>query len=124
MTPGRRSYEDGCPPGGYDPAARLSVMDDEKIDIALLYPTLGITWEGMVENPKLATAYSRAYNRWIVDFCRHDRKRLVPIAHICLKDPEGAVEEVKTLTLGAGGDRRGADFLVRVRADAVHVVAG
>ncbi len=95
MTPGARSYEDGCPPGGYDPAARLAVMDDEKIDMALLYPTIGIAWEGLVESPKLATAYARAYNRWIVDFCNHDRKRLVPIAHICLKDPEGAVEEVK-----------------------------
>ena len=95
MTVGRRSYEDGCPPGGYDPAARLSVMDSEKIDVALLYPTIGIAWEGIVESPELATAYSRAYNRWIVDFCSHDRKRLVPIAHICLKDPEGAVEEVK-----------------------------
>ena len=95
MTPGARSYEDGCVPGGYDPAARLSVMDDEQIDVALLYPTLGISWEGLVENPKLATAYSRAYNRWIVDFCSHDPKRLVPIAHICLKDPAGAVEELK-----------------------------
>jgi predicted TIM-barrel fold metal-dependent hydrolase len=95
MTVGQRSYEDGCPPGGYDPAARLSVMDDEKIDVALLYPTLGIAWEGLVENPELATAYSRAYNRWIVDFCGHDRRRLVPIAHICLKDPAGAVAEVK-----------------------------
>jgi predicted TIM-barrel fold metal-dependent hydrolase len=95
MTVGARSYEDGCPPGGYDPAARLAVMDDEGIDVALLYPTLGIAWEGLVENPQLATAYSRAYNRWIVDFCSHDRRRLVPIAHICLKDPAGAVEEVK-----------------------------
>ncbi len=95
MTVGARSYEDGCPAGGYDPAARLSVMDDEKIDMALLYPTIGIAWEGLVENPQLATAYTRAYNRWIVDFCSHDRKRLVPIAHICLKDPEGAVGEVK-----------------------------
>jgi predicted TIM-barrel fold metal-dependent hydrolase len=95
MTVGQRSYEDGCPPGGYDPAARLAVMDDEKIDVALLYPTIGIAWEGLVENPELATAYSRAYNRWIVDFCSHDRRRLVPIAHICLKDPEGAAEEVK-----------------------------
>lgn len=95
MTIGSRSYEDGCPPGGYDPAARLSVMDDEKIDVALLYPTIGIAWEGVVRDPAIATAYSRAYNRWVVDFCSHDRKRLVPIAHICLKDPEGAVEEVK-----------------------------
>jgi predicted TIM-barrel fold metal-dependent hydrolase len=94
-TPGARSYEDGCPPGGYDPAARLAVMDDEQIDVALLYPTIGIAWEGLVESPELATAYSRAYNRWIVEFCSHDRRRLVPIAHICLKDPKGAVEEVK-----------------------------
>ena len=36
MTPGARSYEDGCPPGGYNPAARLAVMDDEKIDVAVL----------------------------------------------------------------------------------------
>ena len=49
MTLGQRSYEDGCPPGGYDPAARLAVMDDEKIDVALLYPTIGIAWEGLVE---------------------------------------------------------------------------
>lgn len=95
LTAGARSYEDGCPPGGYDPAARLSVMDDEQIDIALFYPTLGIAWEAHIRDPKLATAYTRAYNRWLVDFCSHDRKRLVPIAHICLKDPEGAVEEVK-----------------------------
>jgi predicted TIM-barrel fold metal-dependent hydrolase len=95
LTVGQRSYEDGCPPGGYDPSARLSVMDDEQIDVALLYPTIGISWEGLVRDPKLATAYCRAYNRWIVDFCSHDRRRLVPIAHISLMDPEGAVEEVQ-----------------------------
>lgn len=95
MTVGKRSYEDGCPLGGYDPSARLAVMDDEQIDIVLLYPTLGIAWEGIVRDPKLATAYCRAYNRWIVDFCSQDRRRLVPIAHICLKDPEGAVQELK-----------------------------
>ncbi len=95
LTTGRLSYEDGCPRGGYDPAARLSVMDDEQIDVALLYPTIGISWEGLVRDPELATAYCRAYNRWIVDFCSHDRRRLVPIAHISLMDPRGAVEEVK-----------------------------
>ena len=95
MTVGQRSYEDGCPPGGYDPQARLRVMDGERIDKALLYPTIGIAWEGLVRDPQLATAYCRAYNRWIVDFCSADRRRLVPIAHICLMDPEGAVAEVE-----------------------------
>jgi predicted TIM-barrel fold metal-dependent hydrolase len=95
MTVGQRSYEDGCPHGGYDPNARLRVMDDERIDMVLLYPTIGIAWEGLVRDPQLATAYCRAYNRWIVDFCSADRRRLVPIAHICLMDPEGAVAEVE-----------------------------
>lgn len=93
LTPGKRTYMEGCPLGSYDPKARLKVMDDEGIDIAMLYPTIGIFWEGWVQDPKLATAYSRAYNRWLVDFCSYDKKRLLPIAHISLLDPEGAVEE-------------------------------
>jgi uncharacterized protein len=95
QTPGVRTYADGCPPGGYDPHARLAVMDSEAIDVALLYPTIGICWEGAVEDPRLATAYSRAYNRWIIDFCSADRRRLVPIAHVTLLDPDGAVLEVQ-----------------------------
>jgi hypothetical protein len=61
LSPGRMRYEEGCPPGGYDPAARLAVMDAEGIDVALLYPTIGISWEGLVRDPALATAYCRAY---------------------------------------------------------------
>ena len=89
----RLSYEDGCPLGGYDPAARLKVMDAEQIDVALLYPTIGICWEGTVADPALANAYTRAYNRYITDFCAHDPTRLVPVAHISLLDPEFAVAE-------------------------------
>ncbi len=88
------TYAEGSPPGGYDPAARIEVLDQEGIDRVLLYPTIGICWEGNVSDPLLATAYTQAYNRWIVDFCSHDPQRLYPIAHISLIDPEGAVEEV------------------------------
>ena len=92
---GKLTYADGCPAGGYDPRARLEVMDAERIDVAMLYPTLGICWEGAVRDPQLATAYTRAYNRWIADFAREDPARLQPIAHVSLLDPEGAVEEVR-----------------------------
>ena len=94
MRPGRLTYADGCPPGSYDPAERLKVMDSEEIDISLLYPTIGISWEGETTDPGLAAAYAQAYNRWLGEFCSHDPKRLVPIAHISLLDPEAAVEEV------------------------------
>jgi uncharacterized protein len=94
FTRGQVTYAQGCPPGSYDPAARLKVMDEEGIDVSLLYPTIGICWEGHVTDGKLATAYARAYNRWLADFCRADPKRLYPVAHISLLDPEGAVEEL------------------------------
>jgi predicted TIM-barrel fold metal-dependent hydrolase len=91
---GRYRYDEGCPPGSYDPAARLAVMDQEGIDVSLLYPTIGICWEGLVEDADLATAYTRAYNRWVADFCRRDPRRLVPIAHISLLDPAAAEREL------------------------------
>ena len=77
------------------PAARLEVLDAEGIDKVLLYPTIGITWEGLVSDGDLALEYTRAYNRWITDFCRHAPDRLYPVAHITLLNPEGAVEEVE-----------------------------
>jgi len=95
QIPGHRTYQDGAPPGGYDPQARLAVLDGEGIDKVLLYPTIGIAWEHAALDPALALAYSRAYNRWIVDFCRTSPSRLYPVAHITLLNPEGAVEEVR-----------------------------
>jgi len=95
QTPGNRTYAEGAPEGGYDPAARLAVLDSEGIDQVLLYPTIGIAWEGSVRDPELATAYARAYNRWIVDFCSAAPKPLFPVAHISLIDEVGAVAEVQ-----------------------------
>ena len=93
LTRGQMTYAEGSPAGGYDPVERLRVMDGEGIDAVLLYPTIGICWEGHVTDGGLATAYTRAYNRWLVDFCRTDPRRLYPVAHISLLDPEGAVQE-------------------------------
>ena len=39
-------------------------MDGEGID-GVLTPTIGICWEGHVTDGALATAYTRAYNRWL-----------------------------------------------------------
>src|SRR5262245_50999504 len=93
LTRGQMTYAEGSPPGAYDPVARLKVMDTEGIDQVLLYPTIGICWEGHVTDGGLATAYSRAYNRWLAEFCRTNPRRLYPVAHISLLDPDGAVQE-------------------------------
>ena len=116
IRPGRYFYEDGCPPGGFKPAARLKVMDDERIDVALLYPTIGICWEGHVQDPQLAHAYTEAYNRWLVDFCSHDTQRLVPIAHINLLDVDLAVKELaRAHDAGCRGVYISPDLFARAR---------
>jgi hypothetical protein len=62
LTRGQVSYAEGSPPGGYDPLARLRVMDGEGIDAVLLYPTIGICWEGHVTDGNLArTGSSRGW---------------------------------------------------------------
>lgn len=95
LTTGLLKYEDGCPPGSYDPAARITILDQEGIDVALLYPTIGICWEGHVQDAALAHAYTEAYNRWLEDFCSHDPRRLVPIMHLNLLDVDLALKEMR-----------------------------
>src|SRR6266849_4487600 len=106
LTRGQMTYAEGSPAGAYDPVERLRVMDGEGIDAVLLYPTIGICWEGHVTDGALATAYTRAYNRWLAEFCRTDPKRLYPVAHISLLDPEGAVQETIRASRGSGRRRR------------------
>jgi len=95
LTHGERTYEDGWAPGSNNAKERLEVMDREGIDISILYPTIGICWEGWVDDPALATAYSRAYNRWIAEFCSVNPERLKGAAHISLLDPLAACEEAR-----------------------------
>jgi len=47
----------------------VKLLDEEGIDAAVLYPTLGLLWEGEVNDPELAIAYCRVYNDWITEFC-------------------------------------------------------
>ena len=61
---------------------RLQLLDQEGMQKALLYPTIGLLWEAELFDAELSSAYCRAYNRWIADFCRDSGGRLVPIAHL------------------------------------------
>ena len=82
------------PFGAMDPHERLDVLDAEDIDIAILYTTVGLLWEAELEDPELSQAYTRAYNRWICEFCA-DSPRLVPTAHLSLSDPVAAAKELE-----------------------------
>lgn len=90
-----RTYAKGCPPASYDSAARVERLDGEGLSKAILYPTLGLLWEAEVQDPELATAYCRSYNRWIVDHCKEASDRIYPIAHISLADADLAAAELE-----------------------------
>ncbi|MEM9609281.1 MAG: amidohydrolase family protein [Actinomycetota bacterium] len=90
-----RTYVREAPFGSMDPAERLRLLDDEGIDVAILYTTVGLLWEAELDDPELSQAYTRAYNRWICDFCSDSGGRLVPTAHLSLSDPVAAAAELE-----------------------------
>jgi predicted TIM-barrel fold metal-dependent hydrolase len=77
-----------------DPNERLKVLDAEHIDAVVLYTTVGLLWEAELQDPELSQAYTRAYNRWICEFCS-ESERLVPTAHLSLTDPVAAAAELE-----------------------------
>ncbi len=89
-----RTYLREAPFGSMDPVERLALLDAEGIDAAILYTTIGLLWEAELEDIELSQAYTRAYNRWICDFCA-DSVRLVPTAHVSLGDPAAAARELE-----------------------------
>jgi predicted TIM-barrel fold metal-dependent hydrolase len=89
-----RTYLGEAPFGSMDPDERLKVLDAEHIDAAVLYTTVGLLWEAELEDAELSQAYTRAYNRWICEFCASS-PRLVPTAHLSLSDPAAAALELE-----------------------------
>ena len=102
--PGHPTFGESTLPGAVDPHERIKVMDADSIDIAFLYPSLGIVWEQECDDAEIAAAYCRAYNNWMFDFCAPYPDRLKPIAHISLLDVGEAVKEARRVAkLGAKG---------------------
>src|SRR3977135_4360984 len=96
-------YEDGRK-GGFDPHARIPDMDLDGIDAAFLYPSLGL-FTGAVEAPDLAAAMSRAYNRWLADYCKPYPDRLFGVAMLPMQSVDLAMAEMRHAreTLGMRG---------------------
>ena len=90
-----RRYASSMPFGAGDARERMELLARENLEASVLYPTIGLLWECELEDPELSLAYQRAYNRWIADFCRDSRGRLVPIAQLTLLDPEGSADELE-----------------------------
>jgi len=79
---------------GWGPDVQLEAMDVEGIDVAVMFPSRGLsslTWPEM--DPKFAHAMARAYNDWLHDFCQFAPDRMYGAGMISLHDIGSAVEE-------------------------------
>jgi predicted TIM-barrel fold metal-dependent hydrolase len=91
---GQGTHYESISPAGFDPRARLQVLDAEGIDAAVLYPGLGLSL-GAIEDPELASASCAVYNDWISEYCAADRARLIGVAALPLQDPAAAAAEAR-----------------------------
>ena len=77
---GKGRHYESINPAGFDATERLKVLDSEGIDIAVMYPGLGLKL-GAIQDPDLAVVVPVA-NDWIAQWCsaagapgRHRRSR-------------------------------------------------
>ncbi|MEE9284992.1 MAG: amidohydrolase family protein [Dehalococcoidia bacterium] len=81
-------------PGMTDPEARMTDMDLEGIDVAVLFGgRIGLGVSGLVD-AELATGLARAYNDWLAGYCAAHPDRLKGVAAIALQDIDQAVREL------------------------------
>lgn len=96
------SYSDQTPASGYDAGERLRWMKTMNIDRAVILPTWGAMWERYLDDqPEAVSANMAAYNRWMLEFCSVDRKRLIGIGQLSLNNLEWTLAEM-TLLAKAG----------------------
>ena len=88
---------------GFDANSQLRAMDREGLDVAVLYPSIGLGIMMREEiNPRLAAAIARAYNNWLYDFCQTDPQRLKGAAMIALHDVTEAAKEARRAVIELG----------------------
>jgi predicted TIM-barrel fold metal-dependent hydrolase len=90
-------------PGGYDPLARLKDMDQDGVDVTVVYPSVAVAIYH-IHDTTLLTPLARAYNDWLADFCSAAPRRLKGIGMLNAEDVPGAVAELQRCAkLGLAG---------------------
>ena len=76
-----------------DVDARIRHMDELRIDVQVLYPTLFL--HALSDRPEVELALCKSYNRWIAKATEKSRGRLRWVAMLPLLSIDKAVEEVR-----------------------------
>ena len=78
-----------------DPAARLQFMDKEHTDVHIVFPTLAMAGFSGIDDPGLAGACARAYNRFCKDFASADPARIRNVMLLPFNHPDVAIRELE-----------------------------
>ena len=81
--------------GAYDPQTRLADMDALGVERSLLFPTLFAEYLPAVDDADLAYLLARAYNDWVLEFCKADPRRLFAAAILPFNAPDLAEAEAR-----------------------------
>ena len=88
---------------GWTADCQIEAMDVEGIDVAVLFPSRGLsvlTFQDM--DPPFAAAIARAYNDWMADFCRLDPKRLLGSGMLSVFNMDDALSEAQRVVKELG----------------------
>ena len=81
---------------GWSPQVQLDAMDEEGIDLAVLYPSRGLNVLSIpAMDPEFAAALARAYNNWLYEFCQVDIRKLIGAGMVSVFDIESAISEAE-----------------------------
>jgi len=81
---------------GWTSEVQLDAMEQEGIDMAVLYPSRGLHALSRSDiDTELAAAVARAYNNWLYDFCQADPDRLLGAGMISPFDIADAISETR-----------------------------
>jgi uncharacterized protein len=81
-------------PAGLHGKDRVAELDREGIDIAVLYPSLGLGIGGITDAEHAVLA-CRIYNDWLASYCAEGPGRLIGIGAIPMQDPTEAAREAE-----------------------------
>ena len=81
---------------GWSSQVQLEAMDEEGIDLAVLYPSRGLNVLSIPDmDPEFAAALARAYNDWLYEFCQADTSKLKGAGMISVFNLDDAISEAQ-----------------------------
>jgi len=87
---------DSIRPGSFDTAARLRDLDADGLYAQVMYPSVTLAGaRTYTDERELQCACVRAYNEWLLDFCKPSGGRLIPQAIIPTTGIDDAVAELQ-----------------------------